>query len=105
MAAPSPNTMPLRFFEKGLHEADGCTTSMLASVCSASHAFIEPNESGTSDPPAMAISRLPLATRSHASPMATAEEEQAVEYVKLGPSSLFSMAIQAALALCIPIKT
>jgi hypothetical protein len=79
IAAPSPSTMPLRFFENGLQEADGVSSSMLAKVCSASQAFNEPNERGASAPPAIARSRLPPATRNHASPMATADDEQAVE--------------------------
>ena len=36
--------MPLRFFENGLHDADGSAGSIAASVCSASQAFSEPND-------------------------------------------------------------
>ena len=71
--------MPVRFFENGLQDALGATTSLLASVCIASHAFIEPSASGASEPPATARSTAPLATRSQASPIATPEDEQAVE--------------------------
>ena len=97
--------MPLRFFENGLHDADGSIASMAASVCSASQAFKEPNESGASAPPAIATSRSPPATRRQASPMATADDEQAVEYVRFGPRRSYSMPIQAAGALCMPIST
>ena len=78
MAAPSPSTMPLRSRENGLHEAGALAGSILASVCSASHALSEPSDSGASAPPATDMSRSPRAMRSHASPMATADEEHAV---------------------------
>ena len=71
--------MPLRLPAKGLHEADGSAASMLATVRSASQAFSEPKASGASVPPASAMSRSPWASRSQASPMATADDEQAVE--------------------------
>ena len=42
MAAPSPNTRPLRLAAKGLQEAEGSPGSSLARVRSASQAFIAP---------------------------------------------------------------
>src|SRR5262245_49140545 len=86
IAAPSPNTSPLRFFANGLHDFDGSSGSSTANVFSASHAFKVPNVSGASLPPAIITSRSPVAMRFHASPMATADEEQALEYVRFGPS-------------------
>ena len=71
--------MPLRSRANGLHEAAGFRTSIAASVCSASQALSEPNASGASAPPASARSRSPLAMRSAASPIATADDEHAVE--------------------------
>ena len=71
--------MPLRFAAKGLHDAHGAAVSMAASVCSASQAFIEPSDKGASAPPAMATSSSPRWMRSQASPIATADDEQAVE--------------------------
>ena len=71
--------MPLRFFENGRHDAEGSSASMVATVCSASQAFSEPGDNGASAPPAMATSSCPQATRIQASPIATADDEQAVE--------------------------
>ena len=79
MAAPSPSTMPLRFIENGRHDADGSSASIEARVRSASQAFNEPFDSGASVPPASATSSCPQATRIQASPMATVDDEQAVE--------------------------
>jgi putative transposase len=78
VAAPSPSTMPVRFLENGLQDSLGAATSLLASVCIASNAFIEPSASGASEPPATARSTIPLTTRCQASPIATPEDEQAV---------------------------
>ena len=104
-AAPSPSTMPLRFFANGLQEADAWFKSTLARVCSDSHASNEPSDSGASDPPAIATSSSPCVNRNQASPIATAPDEHAVEYVRFGPRSWFSIPIHAAPALCIPIST
>ncbi len=79
IAAPSPSTMPLRFFENGRHDADGSSASIVATVCNASQAFSEPGDNGASAPPAIATSSSPRATRSQASPIATVDDEQAVE--------------------------
>src|SRR6188508_1779902 len=84
IAAPSPNTSPLRFFANGLHDADTSSGSSTASVLSASHAFSVPKVSGASLPPAIITSSSPEAMRLHASPIATADEEHAVEYVRFG---------------------
>ncbi len=94
--------MPLRFRENGLHDAAGSSGSIVASVFIASQAFSEPSDSGASAPPAIARSRVPAATRSHASPIATAADEHAVEYVRLGPPRPCSLPIQPAGALCMP---
>src|ERR1700692_2259081 len=96
--------MPLRFFAKGLHEVETSAESSLASVCSASQAFSAPKDKGASAPPAIATSRSPLRSRIQASPIDNAEDEQAVENVKLGPVTPYSMPIQAAGALVMPIK-
>ena len=79
IAAPSPSTMPLRFFENGLHEADTSTGSTVANVCNAAQALSEPFDNGASAPPAIANSSSPRAMRCQASPIATADDEQAVE--------------------------
>ena len=71
----------------------------------ASHAFSVPNVSGASVPPAIMASTSPAAMRRAASPIATADEEHAVEYVRFGPSSPWSSAIHAAGALFIAIST
>ena len=71
--------MPLRSAANGLHDADGSESSTAASVCSASQALSEPNENGASAPPATARSSSPSRSRRQASPMATADDEQAVE--------------------------
>ena len=52
----------------------------------------------------MARSISPRRRRSHASPIATAEEEQAVEYVRFGPLRSYSMPIHAAGALVMPMR-
>jgi len=105
MAAPSPSTSPVRFLANGLHEAPGSRASSTASVLSASHARIVPNVSGASAPPAIIASASPVAIRRAASPMATADEEHAVEYVRLGPERRCSMTIHAAGALLIVSST
>src|SRR5688572_23043389 len=86
IAAPSPSTSPLRFLANGLHDADTSSGSSIANVFSASHAFKVPNVSGASLPPAIITLSSPVAMRFHASPIATADEEQAFEYVRFGPS-------------------
>src|SRR6185437_9783098 len=104
IAAPSPNTSPLRLAEKGLQEAEGSLGSSLARVCNASQAFSAPNDSGASEPPVMARSISPRRTRSDASPIETADEEQAVEEVRFGPLKSYSIPIQAAGALVMPMR-
>jgi hypothetical protein len=79
MAAPSPSTMPLRFLETAGTTPRAQSASTAAPVCSASQALSDrwpaaPRRRRQWPRPAAR-----LATRSQASPMATAEEEQAVE--------------------------
>src|SRR3954471_2954158 len=101
IAAPSASTSPLRSFANGLHDAEGPSASSHANVFSPSHATRVPNESGASLPPASMMSASPLAMRRAASPMATAEDEQAVEKVRFGPVNPYSIPIQDAAALVI----
>src|SRR4051812_4376251 len=105
IAAPSASTSPLRSFANGLHDAEGPSASSHASVFSASHATRVPNESGASLPPANMISVSPLAMRRAASPMATADDEQAVENVRFGPVNPYSIPIHDAAALVMGIST
>jgi hypothetical protein len=86
IAAPSPSTNPLRFLAKGLHDVDASSGSSVANVFSAAQAFSVPNVSGASLPPAIITSASPVAMRFQASPIATDDEEQALEYVRFGPS-------------------
>src|SRR5687768_1010785 len=86
VAAPSPSTSPLRFLANGWQEADASSGSSIANVFSASQALRVPKVSGASLPPAIITSSPPSAMRFQASPIATADEEQAFEYVRLGPS-------------------
>ena len=79
MAAPSPSTSPLRSAANGLQLFAGSTGSGGASVFSASHATSVPRFRGASDPPAIITSTSPPAMRIAASPIATAEDEHAVE--------------------------
>jgi len=55
------------------------SVASLANVFNASHAFIVPKVSGASAPPATITSASPEAMRRAASPIATADEEHAVE--------------------------
>src|SRR4030095_4571387 len=86
IAAPSPSTSPLRFFANGLHDADTSSGSSIANVFSASQALSVPKVSGASLPPATCASSSPIAMRFQPSQIATADEEQALEYVRLGPN-------------------
>jgi hypothetical protein len=61
--------------------------------------------SGASAPPAIITSVSPEAMRRAASPIATEDEEHAVENVRLGPSIACSMPIHAAAALFMAIST
>ena len=79
MAAPSPSTIPQRFLANGLQEALASISSMRASVRIACQAINDPNDRGASAPPAMATSSSPRRRRNHASPIATDDDEQAVE--------------------------
>src|SRR5688572_5048416 len=105
IAAPSPSTSPLRAFANGLHEAEASSGSSVANVLSASQAFSVPNVSGASLPPAIITSSSPVEIRFQASAIATADDEQAVEYVRFGPKRRWSMPIHAAAALFIAIST
>jgi len=64
-----------------------------------------PKLSGASAPPAIITSTSPAAMRRAASPIATADDEQAVENVRFGPSSACSRPIHAAGALFIASST
>ena len=89
----------------GLQLAEASAGSSAAIVFSASHATSVPRLSGASLPPAIITSTWPEAMRSAASPIATADDEQAVEYVRFGPVKPWSMPIHAAAALFIAIST
>ena len=67
----------------------------------ASHARSTPKVKGASVPPASMTSTSPERILCAASPRATAEDEQAVEYVRFGPVIPWSMPIQEAAALFI----
>ena len=70
---------PAAVLAKGLHEAAGSSGSSVASVFNASHALSVPKLSGASLPPAIITSVSPQAMRRAASPIATADDEHAVE--------------------------
>jgi hypothetical protein len=64
-----------------------------------------PSVNGASAPPASITGAAPLRILSHASPIATADDEHAVENVKFGPESPCSIPIHEAAALFIAIST
>ncbi len=64
-----------------------------------------PSVNGASAPPASITGAVPERIRSQASPIATADDEHAVENVKFGPDSACSIPIQDAAALFIAIST
>ena len=88
-----------------MHDAAGSTGSSVASVFNASHAFKVPSVNGASAPPASITGAAPLRIRSQASPIATAEDEHAVENVRFGPERRCSIPIHDAAALFIAINT
>jgi hypothetical protein len=103
-AAPSPSTSPLRSFAErlaGRRRIDGSLRSRAFAAlpkpaCRASTALpLRPRASP----------RAPLRILSHASPIATADDEHAVENVKFGPERRYSMPVQDAAALFIAIST
>ena len=92
MAAPSPSTMPARSSGERL-AGRGWLVRLRprASVCKASQALSEPERQRSFRTAGDCKSTSPPRTRRHASPIATAEDEHAVEYVKFGPRRSCSM--------------
>jgi hypothetical protein len=89
----------------GLQLADASDASAGASVRSACHAASTTCVSSASAPPATTASARPLRMACIASPMAIAEEEQAVEKFANGPRSPHFMATCDPAALVIAITT
>src|SRR4051794_2554218 len=100
-AAPSPRTMPVRFFENGLQLRDGSEGSACASACIASPARRLPFVIRASDPPATIVSAKPCLIARYASPTAAADDEQAVDTLSTGPRSPLAIEICPAAALFI----
>ena len=104
-AAPSPSTRPPRRLSNGLQLAAASAGSAGDSVRKACQAASMPGVSSASAPPATAASARPLRMACIASPIAIAEDEQAVEKLANGPRSPHFTATLEPAALFIAITT
>src|SRR5436305_222837 len=104
-AAPSPSTMPVRFAENGLQLRAASFASARASACIESHSRKLPFVISDSDPPATITSAYPCLIARYASPTLLADDEHAVDTLRIGPPSPFAMEIHPAAALFMPRTT